>query len=104
MYHLRRSGLIPTWFILMVLYCTLDYFIFMCAVGSSEAGGKRASRGGEGRAQHRDAGERPGGVEEERRGDQSAGANRGQRTFPTGEEEEEDGGCEGPRKGGTSKV
>lgn len=58
-------------------------------VGSSEAGGEGASGGREGRAGRGDAGEGPGGAEEERRGDQSASANRGQRTFLTGEEETE---------------
>lgn len=61
------------------------------AAGSSEAGGERASGGGEGRERHRDAGERPGGAEEARWGDQPAPANRGQRTVPSGEKEDEGG-------------
>lgn len=58
-----------------------------CSVGSSEAGGEGASGGRADQARDRDAGERPGGAEEEGPGDQSAPPKWGQRPLFTGEVE-----------------
>lgn len=60
--------------------------ISLCNAGSSDAGGQGACGGRESSCRYRAAGERPGGAEEERRGDQPAAENWGQHSFLTSKE------------------